>query len=107
MDIPHGHIEPETLRSLLVDFVTRDGAVQGHNDTSLQSRVAAVLDQLQAGAVKIVYDEASESFSIVPHDAVATDDGSRFKPTSHILAVRRGCLGGGQNGLPGPLLPCE
>jgi uncharacterized protein YheU (UPF0270 family) len=74
MDIPHGHLQPETLRALLVDFVTRDGAVQGHNDTSLQSRVTAVLDQLQGGTVKIVYDEATVSYSIVPHDTLATDD---------------------------------
>jgi uncharacterized protein YheU (UPF0270 family) len=68
MVIPHAYLQPETLKALIEDFVTRDGAVQGHSDTPLQKSVAAVLDRLGAGTVKIVYDEASESFSILPDD---------------------------------------
>lgn len=66
IDVPHDQLRPETLRDLIEEFVTRDGAVQGHTETPLQIQVEAVRRQLSAGTAKIVFDESSETWTIVP-----------------------------------------
>ena len=68
MVIPHDQINPHTLQALIEEFVTRDGALHGHADTPMQERVEAVLAQLRSGRVVVVFDEATESASIVVKD---------------------------------------
>lgn len=63
--VPPDQLRPETLQVLLEEFVTRDGAVQGHQDQSLRQRVEAVRAQLQAGTVVIVFDEEDETCTMV------------------------------------------
>ncbi|MEO6437256.1 MAG: YheU family protein [Tepidisphaeraceae bacterium] len=65
LNIPHQALTPEALAALIEDFVTRDGAVHGHADVSIDSRRESVLAQLRAGTVLIVFDEDDESVSIV------------------------------------------
>ena len=43
MFIPHEQLQPDTLYALIEEFVTRDGAVQGHGDTPLATKMQAVL----------------------------------------------------------------
>jgi uncharacterized protein len=62
--VPHDRLRPETLRALLEEFVTRDGAVQGHTDTVLEDKIAAVQRQLASGKAVIVFDQATETASI-------------------------------------------
>ena len=66
--VPHDHLQPETLWAVIEDFVTRDGAIQGHRDSSLGQKIKAVQSRLQSGAAVIVFDDAEETFSIVPKD---------------------------------------
>jgi uncharacterized protein YheU (UPF0270 family) len=54
------------LQSLIEEFVTRDGAVQGRADTPLNVMVAATQRQLKLGEVVVVYDEETETYTIVP-----------------------------------------
>ena len=70
MIVPHQQLRPETLHALIEEFVTRDGAVQGHRDTPIAQQIAAVRRQLAEGKAVIVFDEAAESCSIVPADAI-------------------------------------
>ena len=63
--VPHESLEPDTLRALVEEFVTRDGAIQGHRDATLDARVREVLAQLHKGTVKIVFDPQSESCTLV------------------------------------------
>ena len=65
IEVPHGNLHPQTLQALIEEFLTRDGAVHGHTDVPLSARVQAVHRQLQSGEAVIVYDEASESCTIV------------------------------------------
>ena len=63
--IPPDELSPETLAALVDDFVTRDGAVQGHADHSLEQKRRAVLAQLRDGTVAIVFDEEEEAVTLV------------------------------------------
>lgn len=58
-------LSPEALRGLLEEFVSREGTDYGHADRSLESKVADVRRQLEAGDARIVFDFESESASIV------------------------------------------
>lgn len=59
MIIPPENLEPETLRRLLEDFVTRDGTDNG-DDTPLEHRVERVRQALARREAFIVYDVLSE-----------------------------------------------
>jgi hypothetical protein len=63
--IPYNEIQAETLQRLIEDFVTREGAVQGHVEIELANKVAAVLSQIRMGLAVIVFDEETESCTIV------------------------------------------
>jgi uncharacterized protein YheU (UPF0270 family) len=65
MIIPHTQLQPETLTALIEEFVTRDGAVHGHHHTSLEEMIRAVRRQLETGKAEIVYDEETETCTIV------------------------------------------
>ena len=66
--IPFEQLRPETLSAVIEEFVTRDGAVHGHVDSSLGSQVDAVRCQLRSGRVVIVFDEETESCTLLPSD---------------------------------------
>jgi uncharacterized protein YheU (UPF0270 family) len=66
--VPHDQLEPETLWAVIEDFVTRDGAIQGHLEISLAEKMKAVQRRLNSGTAVIVFDHAEETFSIVPSD---------------------------------------
>jgi hypothetical protein len=68
MLIPYEELQPETLAALIEDFVTRQGAVHGHADTSLEQKREAVMSQIRSGRAVIVFDETEETVSIVTKD---------------------------------------
>jgi uncharacterized protein YheU (UPF0270 family) len=74
MIIPHDQLHPETLRALIEEFVSRDGAVHGHQDASMDERIENVLHQLVARKIVIVYDEEDESCSIVRSEDARRDE---------------------------------
>ena len=63
--VPHHELQPDTLRRLIEEFVTRQGAVHGHGDESIERSVRQVLAQLESGEVVLAFDEEAESCSIV------------------------------------------
>jgi uncharacterized protein len=65
MIIPHNELDPQTLRAVIEEFVTRQGAVHGHSDSPLENQVKNVLTQLQSGKAVIVFDEKEETCSIM------------------------------------------
>lgn len=71
MIIPHDQLRPETLEALMEEFVTRDGAVHGHSDIALDRQIRAVREQLASGKAVIVFDETTESCSIMLSDVAA------------------------------------
>lgn len=54
MLIPYNLLDPATLESMLVDFVTRDGTDNGYDDT-LNQRVERLRLLLEKGEVLIVF----------------------------------------------------
>jgi uncharacterized protein YheU (UPF0270 family) len=65
MIIPHEQLSSDTLQGLIEEFITREGTDYGHEEVSLDTKVAQVLRQLQRGDVVIVFDPSSESVSLL------------------------------------------
>ena len=80
MIIPHDQLDAETLAALIEEFVTRDGALHGHADTPVETMVASVRRQLARGSAVIVYDEATETASIVTRDSLRGRESQESPP---------------------------
>ena len=72
--VPYDQLAPQTLWALIEEFVTREGAVHGHGEVSIESQIAGIQRQLRAGTVSIVYDHESESCTICPREDLAGID---------------------------------
>jgi uncharacterized protein len=68
MIVPHDALRPDTLDALIEEFVTREGAVHGHTETPVPVQIESVKRQLKSGKAVIVFDEESETCTIVPKD---------------------------------------
>ena len=60
--IPPDQLAPETLRSLIDEFVTRDGTDLAEAETKIRK----VEELLQRGEVEIWFDEATRTCNILP-----------------------------------------
>jgi hypothetical protein len=65
LNIPYQQINPDTLRKMIQEFVTRDGADWDEVGCTLEDKVEQVLRQLRSAKVKIVFDLASQSANFV------------------------------------------
>jgi hypothetical protein len=65
IDVPYERLDPETLRNVIQEFVTRDGADWGEAGCTLEDKVGQVMQQLRSRKVKIVFDLNSETTNIV------------------------------------------
>jgi uncharacterized protein len=68
MMIPHRMLSPEALRGVIEAFITREGTDYGLHEVPLATKVGQVRHQLDAGTVVIIYDEATDSWTIQPTD---------------------------------------
>ncbi|MCG6269585.1 YheU family protein [Vibrio furnissii] len=64
MIVPWQQIAPDTLDSLIREFVLREGTDYGEVEISLQEKVDQVKAQLQSGEAVIVYSELHETVDI-------------------------------------------
>jgi uncharacterized protein len=71
MMIPHRMLSPEALRGVIEAFITREGTDDGVHDVPLATKVGQVRHQLDAGTAVIVYDEATDSWTIQPTDQLS------------------------------------
>ncbi|MHB8120812.1 MAG: YheU family protein [Desulfuromonadaceae bacterium] len=65
VEIPLEQINPDTLRNMVAEFVTREWADLGDSDYTLDDEIAQVLKQLHDNRAKVVFDLTSESWNIV------------------------------------------
>jgi len=72
MIIPHTDIAPDTLNSLIEEFVTRDGTDYGDIEASMATKVQQVINQLERKEVFIVYSEEYETCNIKSKDTFET-----------------------------------
>jgi len=66
VDIPLDRINPDTLRKLIEEFVTREWSEAGGSECTLDEKIEQVLQQLKDNRAKIVFDSTSETWNIVP-----------------------------------------
>ena len=65
VEIPYEQIAPETLRRMIQEFVSRDGADWNDTGGSLEEKVEQVLRQLRNKQIKVVFDLTSQSANLV------------------------------------------
>ena len=65
MEIPFERLAPEILRSIIEEFVLREGTDYGDENFSLEAKVEQVLAQLARGEAIVVFDAESESCNII------------------------------------------
>ena len=66
--IPYDQLSPEALKGVVEEFVTRDGTDYGETEISLETKVAQVLAQLKNGKAVIVFNQKTESCTILRSD---------------------------------------
>ena len=66
LEIPLERIEPDTLRKMVEEFVTREWSDPADSGFTLENKVEQVLRQLRGGTARVMYDISSESWNIVP-----------------------------------------
>lgn len=65
IEIPAAELGAETLRSLVEEFVTRDGTDYGAVERSFEQKIEDALAQLRSGEARVVFDPELESANIV------------------------------------------
>jgi uncharacterized protein YheU (UPF0270 family) len=65
VEVPHEQLDPEVLRRLIEEFVTRDGTDYGAIERTLEQKVAAVVRQLETGEAAIRVDVDHDTIDIV------------------------------------------
>lgn len=63
--VPYEELEPETLRNLAEEFVTRDGTDYGAAERTLAQKVQALMLELQSGEARIGYQAKTGNIHIV------------------------------------------
>ncbi len=63
--IQYDQLSPEALHGVIEEFVTRDGTDYGEVEVSLETKIAQVLSQLKSGKAVIVFDQESETCTIL------------------------------------------
>ena len=65
VDVPYERLDPETLRNVIEEFVTRDGADCGEAGGTLEEKIGQVMQQLRNRKIKIVFELNSQTANIV------------------------------------------
>lgn len=68
MIIPYDQIAPETLNSLVEEFVSRDGTDYGEKEVPLVVKVQQVVGKLKTGEAVILFSESKGLCNIVHKD---------------------------------------
>ncbi len=66
IEVPLERIDPDTMRRMIEEFVTREWSELGDAGYSLDDKVEQVIRQLKDGTARVVFDVTTESCNIVP-----------------------------------------
>lgn len=66
VDIPLDRINPDTLRNMVEEFVTREWNELADSGHTLDEKVKQVMGQLESKQAKIVFDTISGTWNIIP-----------------------------------------
>ena len=64
--VPFERINPDTLRNMIEVFVTREWSELADSGYTLDEKVDQVMKLLKDNQARIVYDNTSESWNIIP-----------------------------------------
>lgn len=73
VDVPPERINPETLRKMVEEFVTREWSDLSDAHCSFEDKIEQVIQQLKDHSIKVVFDLTSGTCNIVPADTVRRD----------------------------------
>lgn len=65
MEIPLDRLQPDTLRNIISEFVTREWEEVGETSYTLDEKIEQVLRQLQEKKARVVFDATTNSCNIV------------------------------------------
>ena len=65
VEVPYDKINPDTLRSMIAEFVTREWSDLSDSGYTLEEKIEQVLQQLKEKKVKVVFDFTSGTANIV------------------------------------------
>jgi uncharacterized protein len=77
IEVPYTRLDPDTLRRVVEDLVTRDGTDYGEVEKTLAQKVAALLAQLERGEAKLVMDMTTETLGVMTSDEFARSQPTR------------------------------
>ena len=66
--VPYNQLSPEALHGVIEEFVTRDGTDYGEVEVPLETKISQVLGQLSSGKAVIVFDQKTETCTILKSD---------------------------------------
>jgi uncharacterized protein YheU (UPF0270 family) len=66
--LPYDQLSPEALQGVIEEFVTRDGTDYGEVEMPLGTKIAQVMAQLRSGKAVIVFDQETDSGTILRSD---------------------------------------
>jgi len=66
IEVPIDRINPETLRKMVEEFVTREWSDLSDSDCTFEDKIEQVLQQFRDHKIKVVFDLTSETCNIVP-----------------------------------------
>lgn len=72
MIIPHQSLDPETLRNVLLEIVTRDGT----DHSPVEPRIERALGGLRLGELVLTFDDATKTCGLRRADEMARADRS-------------------------------
>lgn len=65
IEIPASSLSSEALRSLVEEFVTRDGTDYGTREKEVEDKVRDITRQLERGEARIIFDRETGTANIV------------------------------------------
>ena len=65
VEVPHTDLAPDVLRGLIESFVLREGTDYGADEFTLDQKVARVVQQLERGTARIMFEPATATVTIV------------------------------------------
>jgi uncharacterized protein YheU (UPF0270 family) len=66
--VPLDRINPDTLRKMVEEFVTREWSALVDTDCTFEDKIEQIIQQLNDDRIKVVFDLTSETCNIVPAD---------------------------------------
>lgn len=65
MEIPYTDLSDAALRGVIEEFISREGTDYGHEEFSLEDKIAAVLSQLKTREIILTFDAETESCNLL------------------------------------------